>query len=240
MRTPSSRQISWEGCQNVRDLGGLHTHTGHTTRWRSLIRADLLGKLTAQGWQQCYADGVRTIIDLRGAEETQAHPYTIGLPTGQQPAIAYQSLPIEEFYPHVSALIQQASGRAEVYSIILENYHPSIARIMRHIIAAPEGGIVFHCHGGKDRTGTIAALLLDLVGVPHDIIAADYAESQYNLAAPPPKPGEQATFWNQQTATADVILTVLARLHQRYGNTAAYLQHAGLTTNELHQLHERI
>jgi hypothetical protein len=44
------------------------------------------------------------------------------------------------------------------------------------IADAPPGGVVFHCGGGRDRAGQIAALVLALVGVPVDAIVADYAE----------------------------------------------------------------
>src|SRR5262249_21326846 len=32
----------------------------------------------------------------------------------------------------------------------------------------------FHCHGGKDRTGVVAALLLDALGVDRDVVLDDY------------------------------------------------------------------
>jgi protein-tyrosine phosphatase len=34
--------------------------------------------------------------------------------------------------------------------------------------------LVFHCAGGKDRTGTLAALILTALGVPEQTVIADY------------------------------------------------------------------
>jgi protein-tyrosine phosphatase len=34
--------------------------------------------------------------------------------------------------------------------------------------------LVFHCAGGKDRTGTLAALILTALGVPEQTVVADY------------------------------------------------------------------
>jgi len=34
---------------------------------------------------------------------------------------------------------------------------------------------VFHCASGKDRTGVVAALTLTLLGVPEDVVVADFA-----------------------------------------------------------------
>ena len=37
--------------------------------------------------------------------------------------------------------------------------------------------LVFHCAAGKDRTGIVAALVLDQLGVADEVIATDYALS---------------------------------------------------------------
>src|SRR3546814_1714371 len=42
---------------------------------------------------------------------------------------------------------------------------------------------LFHCAAGKDRTGVVAAMVLGLVGVPHDEITADYHASAGATAA---------------------------------------------------------
>ncbi|HEX8783009.1 MAG TPA: tyrosine-protein phosphatase, partial [Steroidobacteraceae bacterium] len=50
---------------NARDLGGYPTSDGAHTRWRSLVRADDLSQLTAEGLTALADYGVRTILDLR-------------------------------------------------------------------------------------------------------------------------------------------------------------------------------
>ena len=50
------------------------------------------------------------------------------------------------------------------------------------IADAEEGGVLVHCHAGKDRTGLVVALLLAVAGVAPEVIAADYALSEPNLA----------------------------------------------------------
>ena len=42
------------------------------------------------------------------------------------------------------------------------------------IAYARPGGVLFHCMGGRDRTGMITMLVLGLVGVAPEDIAADY------------------------------------------------------------------
>ena len=49
-----------------------------------------------------------------------------------------------------------------------------MADIMRTIANAPRG-VAFHCRSGKDRTGLVAAFLLELVGVHRAKGCADYS-----------------------------------------------------------------
>ena len=75
-------------------------------------------------------------------------------------------------------LLAAATTRGEEYILFVENYQASIAAILRSLAAAPDGGVLYHCQAGKDRTGIITALLLGLAGVPEEVIIADYAASQ--------------------------------------------------------------
>ncbi|HEX7299288.1 MAG TPA: tyrosine-protein phosphatase, partial [Solirubrobacteraceae bacterium] len=63
------RRLQWDGCANVRDLGGLRVSGGGETRWGALVRADAVDRLTADGWSALEAHGVRTVIDLRNDDE---------------------------------------------------------------------------------------------------------------------------------------------------------------------------
>ena len=68
------RTLRWDGCINVRDVGGLPTELGGVTRWRALVRADSVRTLTDVGWSSLLGYGVRTIIDLRTPEECERDP----------------------------------------------------------------------------------------------------------------------------------------------------------------------
>ena len=49
-------------------------------------------------------------------------------------------------------------------------------------MADPDGPpALFHCAAGKDRTGVLAALVLDAVGVERDAIVADFALTNERL-----------------------------------------------------------
>ena len=67
----NNRVLAWEGCSNVRDLGGLRTGDGRTTLWGAVVRSDSPARLTPAGWSALYAYGIRTIITLRTVGMTE-------------------------------------------------------------------------------------------------------------------------------------------------------------------------
>ena len=148
--TPS-RHLEWEGCLNARDLGGLPTLDGGETRWQSVIRADYPGTLTPAGLEAMLDYGVRTLIDIRSPQEAAAECYQWAETSGCRRL----HLPIEKYYPHVGVRIRQATSLVETYCIMVDAYPDCVAAILRAVAEAPPGGVLVHCQGGKDRTGTI-------------------------------------------------------------------------------------
>jgi protein-tyrosine phosphatase len=74
----ASRNITWEGFANARDLGGLPTRDGRVTRSGLFFRSADLRFVTSAGWQMAAAAGLRTILDLRNDDEIRRH-------AGEQP-----------------------------------------------------------------------------------------------------------------------------------------------------------
>ena len=86
------RHLIWDGCINVRDLGGLSTCDGRATRWGAVVRSDNPFKLTAAGWSALHAHGIRTIVSLRSDGRTEDVPDTAPRPsdlTTVQVAVEY-------------------------------------------------------------------------------------------------------------------------------------------------------
>jgi protein tyrosine/serine phosphatase len=237
------RYLPWQGCYNTRDLGGLPAVDGVETRWGVVVRSDILSRLTEEGQQALLDYGIRTIIDLRGPQEVQEYPYTLDRQTAAGEQLTYVNLPLEKYYSHVGTLIEQATTRGEIYNIILDHYPDLMAGVMRTIIQRAErGGVVIHCHAGKDRTGIVSALLLRLAGVPADIVAADYAESQqrlwplYEKTVAEAGGEDKVSFWAKPTVTAEMITMMLDHLDARYGGVEEYLRAAGLSAGEIEEL----
>jgi protein-tyrosine phosphatase len=180
----TERHLAWEGCVNVRDLGGHPTSDGGWTRWGAVVRADSVRKLTDAGWSDLVSHGVVRIVDLRFDEELEADP-PVELPVEVVHVSLLGTLD-DEYGEHLDALAAAASSPAEstkaVYLDFLERFASRFPPVFRAIADAPEGAVLVHCHGGKDRTGLVVAILLTLAGVPRDEVVADYAISERNLA----------------------------------------------------------
>jgi protein-tyrosine phosphatase len=237
------RRLAWEGCLNVRDLGGYPTADGRGTRWGAVIRADNLATLTGAGRAALVASGVRTIVDLRAPDETAAHPNPFARPGGH--GVAYVHVP---FIDPTAGPPPPFTTLADSYGRMLDRFRSGVAAIMTTIARAEEGGVLVHCMGGKDRTGLVSALLLDLAGVPRETVGADYAltaeclrplDEEY-LATGPGTRAEREQELGAFMPRAAVMIEVLDRLDRDHGGAQAYLEHAGVARTDVERLRARL
>lgn len=243
-----SRELVWDGCLNVRDLGGHRTEDGAETQFGAVVRADSVRQLTEEGWQALVDYGIRTVVDLRMDEEREKDP-----PAGAPIDLLHISLfdddkaVFEEVDAAAEAAPDVASATREVYLLFLEHFKTNVAMAIRTVANAPEGGVVVHCMGGKDRTGLITALLLELAGVDDEQIAADYALSEERL-----RPRHELWFAEAETEAelerlrriaqtpAASIVGVFEELARRYGSVEGYLRDAGLSDEDLARARARL
>src|SRR4051794_6721071 len=204
------RHLEWEGCFNVRDLGGLSLAGGGTTRWGALVRADALDELTPTGWDALVAHGVRTIVDLRNDEERHYGAVPDGVRVVHAPLDANED---REFWDVWEAGPQ--FGTPLYYGPHLARHPERSAAALAAIADAPPGGVAFHCAGGRDRAGQITSLVLALAGVPTEAIVADYALSDERLHARYAARGEPdqapllAGYLAERGTTAQAVLAEL-------------------------------
>src|SRR5215813_8723461 len=174
----SERLLDFPSLLNVRDLGGNPTMDGSQTRWRSLLRSDDLAQLTPEGVQALADYGVRTVVDLRWAEEIALNPSPIA---GQAPQILYVHASLLADTPARWRELSKACEKEMWKCVVLEQVRAELRDVLRVIASAPAGPLLFHCVAGKDRTGLIAALMLTLADVKPEHIAPDYARSTQML-----------------------------------------------------------
>jgi protein-tyrosine phosphatase len=244
-----TRDLVWDGCINVRDLGGLPTEDGGQTRHGSVIRADSVGLLSRNGWEAVAEAGVTRIVDLRQEFEAVDDP-------PREFAIDVVDVPIfedldDEDWATVEALAAGAPTNADsqrlVYLHFLDRARDRFVAAVAAVAEAPNGAVVVHCHGGKDRTGIVVALLLRLAGVPIDEIATDYALSGERLRprheqwfASAESDEERARIERIAATPAQAMRAVLEAIDGQYGGVDRYLLDGGLPADVLEAARRRL
>lgn len=246
-----TRLVELEAVHNFRDLGGYATASGGTVRPGLLYRADGLYRLSAADVETLRPLGLRTVIDLRSANEISERGR---FPVDDHP-VEFHHLPVIEA---VWADDEVPSGDDEhetvhflvgKYLEMFDEGERAIARALE-VLAEPDAmPAVFHCAAGKDRTGILAAVVLSLVGVSDADIAHDYALSaeamvrmrDWFLANQPdlvdmmerPKAAYVA-------APAAAMEGLLALLVMQHGSMETYVRSLGVRESTIATLRERL
>ncbi len=185
-----------------------------------MVRSGSPDGLSERGWAALRAYGIRTIVDLRNDDEREAAPRT-GIETLHLPLDGQEDA---EFWAEWAGGPQ--FGTPLYYLPHLDRFPDRNARVIEAIARAEPGGVLFHCVGGRDRTGQITLLLLSLAGVEPEQIAADYCLS----------PGEGDDFLaSRGTSSTEVVLAILAEL-----DAEAYLRGAGVSEADLEAVRARL
>ena len=227
------RHIDIEGSWNVRDLGGYPTRDGRTTRWRSVLRAGNLDKVSAAGQQSLLDYGVKTIIDLRDVSEVRDYPNVFV----ESRRVRYYHLPVYETDAFPDSTLP------EMYCGFIGTCQPNIGAIIA-AVAEGEPGILVHCFAGKDRTGIVSALLLGVVGVPDEVIAEDYALTSGRInhlfdswrTWATAQGHDMERFEHQISSEAATMLATLEFIDRQYGGIISYLQASGVTDEQISRL----
>jgi protein-tyrosine phosphatase len=226
------RHLPLDGTRNVRDVGGYPAHDGRRMRWRTLLRSDELTRLPARTVDALVDLGLRHVIDLRWPEELVRAPNAFR----RSKAVRYTSIPLlaDDPTPH--------AGLAGMYRHVLDARAPQLAQVVGALGAADGLPVVIGCAAGKDRTGVTIALLLDLCGVPRDIVVADYALSARYFASP--VASVEPDDWRHGSLVVDsppeFMDAALEHLDAVHGGARILLRRQGVTDPELDALVERL
>jgi protein-tyrosine phosphatase len=191
------------------------------------------------------AYGVSTVIDLRSESEVAASPSPFAVPDPfSYPAPpAYTHMPlIDDATMRKLAETSDMLGR---YLMMLEHRPAAFSEIFS-TLARTQGTVVFHCLAGKDRTGMVAAMTLALAGVGVDSIAADYAETDAQmatryaewLAAAPPE--QLQVMRDDLRCPPERIVGVLEHIEKRWGGVEGYLESAGMPPADISRLKSKL
>ena len=223
----SNRVLNWQGCNNVRDLGGLNAFNGSKTRWGAIVRGDQPAKLSAEGWSALYEHGIRTIVSLRthGFDEKD-HPVVVPpFADIQVVSVEIEDVTDEEFVEKWAT--SDLWGTPLYYTDALNLWAHRHAAALQAIAQAQAGGVLFHCIRGHDRTGIIAFLTLALAGVSSKDITADYELSEDSV--------RDQLLAERNTNVYEVLQKTLEGIQ-----VENYLLQGGMTQNDINAIRERM
>lgn len=236
--TREERKIDLDKMVNTRDLGGYETQDGHYSKSHKYIRASSPANATHADVLFLKDYGVKAVIDLRSdfEKEQQVNPfqktkdidfYEVNLFNSTKASI----VPDE---------VKQYKDLGGVYIYMLEAAKKQFYDLFQIFLKYPYDTVLFHCSAGKDRTGIIAALLLDLIGCHEYDIVKDYSESYENnleinqeLSQMVDKEAQ-----NYLRSSPRYMMELLDYLREHYGSSKEYLLEIGMKNEEIEEIIE--
>ncbi|MCM1253980.1 MAG: tyrosine-protein phosphatase [Clostridium sp.] len=226
------QRYHWENTFNARDLGYTPTTKGSYIKYQRFIRSDAPCKISDDIKDFLVAKNIKTVIDLRNENIVKINPNAF---TDDTRFLTYNfPLSLNPKAP------KSEEDVIENYFKMLEN-DKAIFHIF-HTMADSEGGTLFHCQEGKDRTGVISALLLLLGDVADIDIIADYEISNAYLyemtkaakTIPNGIPGYLLYI------KSEYMENILTYLRKTYGGIENYLLKKGVSQMEMIKLKNKL
>ncbi len=266
--------IELDELANLRDVGGVPTDDGGAIASGRLLRSDNLQTLTDADVDALLALGVTDVVDLRSDYEAEAEgpgPLTktavvhhhhsffrewreavsmeergqdqADLAEERPDAVPDEALPWIDLEPSVAVENEVVS----VYLSYVVDRPDSVLAGLRDIAGA-EGATLVHCAAGKDRTGTLVALALTLVGADRDAVVADYAASSERaqrivdrlLASDTYAENLRGRPLSSHLSRPETMREFLEHVDATYGGVEAMLEPLGWTADDTDRLRAKL
>ncbi|MGC5011934.1 tyrosine-protein phosphatase [Streptosporangium sp. DT93] len=266
-----TRWIELEGAVNVRDLGGLATVDGGTTRFGRIYRSDNLQGLTERDVRVLVGDReLRNVVDLRSGPEVRLegpgpltavpqvsiHHLTLfaegGLYTDVEADTAGgDAIEGDKVLPW-TARDENDERMAELrvtgyYYGYIRDRPDSVLAALR-AMALDDGAAIVHCAAGKDRTGVLCALALEVAGATREAIVDDYVATGDRLEGILARLRASETYRvdldnrpaDDHRPRAEYMRQFLGVLDERFGGPLAWLASQGWTESDSRTLRARL
>ena len=209
------RMINADGIHNVRDLGGWKTTSGKTVRYGLLFRGTEFDgnhniHITPRGISTIKNElGIKAELDLRRDVEISGKYYS---PLGSD--VKYDNFPIVGYFCIINEVMIK-----DVFKVLLDN--------LRN-----KRPTYFHCFGGADRTGSIALLVLGVLGVDENSISQDYELTSFSFVNLRARNNIDTKYGDFATMMRHIKLFPGKNLEEQFRN---YLIHTGVTESEIEE-----
>ncbi len=238
------RTIKIEGLSNTRDIGGYMTSFGKKVNYGLVYRCGGTENTTDLGRAQIAQYGIKTEIDLRGVRAHYEGWGNVLYNENDKTITDYciengswlgQSITYKVYWSPFYAYNDATS----INDVLVTDYHPEemahyndkqLVTILKEFANVDNYPIIFHCSAGRDRTGTVAAVLSALLGVGEEDLYIDYETTYFSYVGSEEKPNVASMISNFRSILNYLYTFEGITLADR---TANYLKTYGMTQDEI-------
>lgn len=228
MTTP----LRLNGGPNFRALGGCDTTDDRRVRPGLVFRSGDSTTLTASDLELVKQLQPKMVVDLRSNKACAAYPARWPLGANTELIEANIMADMRSGQLDIMAPLKtspNAAGAREMmqltYRTLPEACGPAFGDMVRKLAQCGQAPAIFHCTYGRDRTGFFAAMLLHILNVPRNVIAADYLKSNNHIFLVATKSLTRSIL----KSLADIEAAWQSR-DDNYGGADAYLESVGVNT----------
>lgn len=254
--TDFQRSVNLEQQPNFRDLGNYKTEEGKTVQTQLLFRSGTLAKITDEDVQELEELGINTVVNFLDKGEIERYGKD-KLPEGVKSVY----LPIEGSNNEAATILEaRQTGdfskvpvdfNYEIHAVLVDDAKEAYKGLFKVLAEENNYPVVFHCSHGVHRTGTAAALVLRLLGVPWETITEDYLLSNETRKEETEKrvaalndlalKSEQVTNKEENLKNIEAFYILqpeyidgtINQIENKYGTVENYLQEIGVTNEEI-------
>lgn len=239
-----------EGAHNFREIA-MPAAAAQKPRIKSdiLFRSDALHALTDRDVEILQDKNIRTIVDLRSPEEVEEFPdrpidaveWQVNLPIGSDPnktenlvdeetASRIRAMYFAGEFDAIDRLLAEANLdveqiREERYRGFVTGFRPQMRRFMKLLTDEENFPLVFHCQGGKDRTGFAAAVVMRALGYDTDDALRDYLTTNlYDAELPKRVQQSPRSLLPIMGAHERQLLAAMDEIDRKFGSFENYLR----------------
>lgn len=188
----AERVLPLQGGRNFRDMGGYETVDGRRVAWGKIYRSGTMANFTDADYVYLRRLDIAVMCDLRSPQEREFEPTqwqridpALQYLAWEQPLMEARKAGSDDDGPSLADLMRKGpvTDPELTREAFKHNYRHGAYEFKQQYtavfdqLAQGKAPLAFNCSAGKDRTGRIAALLLSALGVPREVVLADYAMS---------------------------------------------------------------
>lgn len=234
--TREERLIKLEGLHNTRDLGGYETKNGYYTRVKRYIRSSSPCNLSQETINALISYGIEVVVDLRSEYEKKHQPNSLK----NNKHIIYEEVDLLSFsdMDTLPQNIKDYKTLADFYIFMIEANKKSFKQLFEVFYQNLDKPILFNCSAGKDRTGVVSLLLMDLAACYDYDMVKDYSESYENNIEMMKKLEEVVDDKTKEYLGSNPrhIMIFMDYLYENYGSAKEYLINCGVDEEKLQDL----